>query len=146
MILPISLTIAAAAAVINLWLALRIVPTRMRDKGGLPEADAARLTTNMRAHANFAEYAPFILILMALIELAGGSPTGLWIAGTVFVAARVAHGIGMTRPSPNPFRGGGAFVTWAILAALAGWAVATAYHAGAGQPRGIITVESTARG
>ena len=133
MILPVTLTIAAALAVVNLWLAFRIVPTRMRDKVMVGDNGDARLHARMRAQANFVEYAPFVLILFGLIELGGGSPTILWVLGVVFVIGRVLHGFGMDRTGPNVLRAGGALTTWAILAVLAGWALAMAY--GASSPR-----------
>jgi uncharacterized membrane protein YecN with MAPEG domain len=85
----------------------------------------------MRAHANFTEYAPFILILMGLIEIAGGSTMGLWIAGVVFVIARIAHAFGMDRTTSSVPRAGGALATWALMAVLAVWALAIAYQASA---------------
>ncbi|HXH15169.1 MAG TPA: MAPEG family protein [Sphingomonas sp.] len=131
MILPVTLTIAAAAAVVNLWLAFRIVPIRLKDKVLLGDNGDTLLQGRMRAHANFTEYAPFILILLGLIELAGGSTLWLWIAGAVFVIARVAHAFGMDRTTSSPARAGGALATWALMALLAGWAVAIAYQANA---------------
>ncbi len=101
MILPVTLTIAAAAAVVNLWLAFRIVPMRVKGNVLIGDNGDALLQGRMRAHANFTEYAPFILILIGLIELAGGSTTWLWIAGAVFVIARVAHAFGMDRPTSS---------------------------------------------
>ena len=131
MILPVTLTIAAAVAVVNLWLAFRIVQLRLKDKVMLGDNGDTLLQGRMRAHANFTEYAPFVLILMGLIELGGGSPRWLWIAGVAFVIARIAHAFGMDRTVPSPTRGGGALVTWALLAVLAGWALTIAYQANA---------------
>ena len=88
-----------------------------------------RMMATTRAHANFAEYAPIVLVLIAAIELAGGAQVWLWAAGAVFVVGRVAHALGMPRPSPNPLRAGGILSTWAITAALAGWALVLAYQA-----------------
>ena len=131
LVLPVTLTIAAACAVVNLWLAVRIVPGRMRGKVMLGDGGDERLFALQRAHANFIEYAPFALILIAAIELAGGSPSWLWGLGGGFVAVRIAHGLGMTRPAPNPLRAVGALGTWVLLAALAGWALVIAYTDGA---------------
>ena len=127
MLLPVTLTIAAATAVIALWLALRISRIRVYDKVMVGDGDQPLLTARMRAHANFAENAPFVLILMALVELAGGSPTALWIIGALFVIARIVHPLGMERPTPNPLRAGGALVTWLLMGVLAGWALSLAY-------------------
>lgn len=124
--LPVTLTIAAACAIVNLWLASRVVPGRLK---GVAVGDGGDpgMTARMRAHANFAEYAPIVLVLLAAIELSGGARWWLWCAGAVFVVGRLAHAIGMTRPSPNPFRAGGILSTWAVTAALAGWALVLAY-------------------
>ena len=127
MILPISLTTAAAAAVVNLWLALRAAKVRMSAKVMQGDGGDTTLLERMRAHANFTEYTPFVLILIALIEFARGTSPILWGLAIVYLLARVAHGIGMTRPAPNPFRAGGIILTWAILLGLAGWAAAIPY-------------------
>lgn len=129
MVLPVTLSIAAAAAIVNLWLALRIVVGRVRGKVMIGDGGDSRLAAGMRAQSNFVEYAPFVLILMGLIELAGGSPFWLWVLGGAFIVARIGHGLGMMRPAPNIGRAGGAIGTWAILALLAGWGIGLVYTA-----------------
>ena len=134
MILPITLVMAAAAGLINIWLAIRV--TRIRVSGKITMGDGADpvMTAKMRAHANFAEYAPIILILIGLIELSGGSSLWLWILGATFIVARLSHAIGMDRPAPNPFRAGGAMVTWLVLLALSVWALVICYQAAGTKP------------
>ena len=127
MILPVTLSIAAAAAIVNLWLAMRIVVGRLRGKVMMGDGGDSRLAAGMRAHANFVEYAPFVLILMGLIELGGGSSFWLWVLGAAFILVRIGHGWGMMRPAPNIGRAGGAIGTWVILALLAGWAIGIVY-------------------
>ena len=141
MILPVTLTVAAVAGLGNLILAYRIV--RVRLKGGILLGDGgdAALLARTRAQANFIEYAPFVLILMALIEAAGGGSRWLGIAGGVFVAARVAHAIGMDRPTANPWRAGGALLTWAVLLALSVWGLALASAGGSSTAVPAIPVE-----
>lgn len=120
--LPVTLGSAAALGAINLWLALRIV--RMRLKGDVLIGDGGDdlLAGRMRAHANLVEYAPFVLVLLALIELARGSGTTLAVVASVFVVARIAHPMGMDLRRSNPARAGGAVCTWLVLAFLVGWA------------------------
>jgi uncharacterized membrane protein YecN with MAPEG domain len=125
--LPITLTIAAAAALINIWLATRVSRLRLRDKVSVGDGGNERLMSRMRAHANFVEYAPFFLILLALVEMSAGSTTWLWIAAIVFILARLAHPFGMERPAPNLMRAGGAVVTWLMLLGLALYALAIPY-------------------
>jgi len=96
MILPITLTTAGAAALINLWLAMRVGRVRGAEKVSIGDGGSAPLIAAMRAHANFAEYTPFVLILIGLIELALGSSLWLWLVAGVFLIGRVLHGLGMT--------------------------------------------------
>lgn len=129
MVLPVTLVIAAACGIINLWLALRVTRRRVGGKIMMGDGGDSLMLSQGRAHANFVEYAPFVLVLITLIELARGASPWLWALGVVFVIARVAHPIGMDRPAPNPFRAGGIMLTWVVLALLSGWALAIAYAA-----------------
>lgn len=125
--LPITLTIAGAAALINLWLSWRAGSVRIKHKIMVGDGGDPLMQARMRAHANFVEYAPFVLILMGLIELARGPHVSLWTAGIAFLLARIAHPFGMERPAPNPFRMAGILVTYLVLIGLAGWALAIPY-------------------
>jgi uncharacterized membrane protein YecN with MAPEG domain len=129
MILPITLTIAAAAALLNIWLAVRIGRVRMSKKVSIGHGGDALLETRMRAQANFGEYTPFVLILLALIELAKGSQTWLWLVAITYILARIAHAFGMERPAPNKLRAGGAMITMLVLLGLAGYALSIPYLA-----------------
>ena len=129
MILPITLTIAAAAGLLNIWLALRIGRLRMAKKVSIGHGGDALLETRMRAQANFGEYTPFVLILLALIELAKGSQTWLWLVAIAYILARIAHAFGMERPAPNKLRAGGAMITMLVLLGLAGYALSIPYLA-----------------
>ncbi len=130
MLLPITLTIAAAAALLNLWLAFRTGRLRISRKILLGDGGDPLLLSRMRAQANFVEYTPFFLILLGLIELAKGPRTWLWAVAIAFIVARVAHAFGMDRPAPNPLRMGGMLVTSLVLLGLAGYALALTYAAG----------------
>ena len=126
MILPITLTIAGAAALLNLWIGGRVSRMRIAHKVSIGDGGNAPLTTRMRAHSNFVEYTPFFLILLAGIELARGSPLWLWLAGALFVVARILHVFGMDRPAPNKLRMIGMTLTALILVVLALYAIVIA--------------------
>ncbi len=49
------------------------------------------LFRRIRAHANFLEYVPLTLILMAVAEMNHASALFLYITGAVFFVARMAH-------------------------------------------------------
>ncbi len=129
MILPITLTIAAAATLINLWLAARTGRVRLAKKVNIGDGGDPQLIARMRAQANFVEYTPFFLILLGLIEFAHGSATWLWLVAIAYILARIAHAFGMDRPAPNPFRMIGILATFAILLGLAIYAIAIPYLA-----------------
>ena len=91
MILPITLTIAGAAAIVNIWLAIRIVVIRVKAKVLIGDGGNALLAARMRAQLNYIEYTPLVLILLGLIELAHGTQAWLWGAGIVYILGRVVH-------------------------------------------------------
>jgi uncharacterized protein len=95
MILPTTLCLTAAAAIVNIWLAMRCGKVRSTEKIGIGDGGNDLLVRRMRAHANFIEQTPLTLLLIALVELAGKG--GVWLApaGALFIIGRVAHGIGM---------------------------------------------------
>jgi uncharacterized membrane protein YecN with MAPEG domain len=127
MTLPITLTIAGAAALISIWLALRVSLLRRRDRVSIGHGGNAAIEGRMRAHANFVEYTPFFLILLGLIEAARGSQTWLWIAAILFILGRLAHPFGMERPAPNALRIVSIVVTWGVLLGLAAYAISIPY-------------------
>lgn len=126
-LLPITLTIAAAAALLSIWLASRTGKVRIAHKISIGDGGNEALTARMRAHSNFVEYTPFFLILLGLVELAAGSPLWLWGVAILYILARIAHVFGMDRPAPNPLRMGGIMITMLTLLGLALYAIALPY-------------------
>ncbi|AYJ84730.1 MAPEG family protein (plasmid) [Sphingomonas paeninsulae] len=121
MTLPITLITAAALGTISLWLGLRIFRMRLREEILIGDDGNDKLAGRMRAHANLVEYAPFVLILMALIEVARGAGITLAVTAALFILARIANPIGMDLRRSNVPRASGAIVTWVVLAFLVGW-------------------------
>ena len=122
--LPATTITAALLGLIYLALSYRVSQVRLSDKVSMGDGGNETLIARMRAHANFAEYVPLILILMALIELARGAGAGfwLWLAGAAIVIGRLLHAWGMALPAPNKPRIGGTLLTWTTLALLSLWA------------------------
>jgi hypothetical protein len=125
--LPITLTIAAAAALINIWLAIRVSHVRRLNRVSIGDEGNPQVGARMRAHSNFTEYTPFFLILLAAIELSRGSETWLWGVAILFILGRLAHPFGMDRPAPNLPRMAGVLVTWLVLLGLAVYALSIPY-------------------
>lgn len=127
MLLPITLTLAAAAALFNIWLAWRVGRVRTAQKILHGDGGCAPLIRRMRAQANFVEYTPFVLILVGLIEMAMGSSTWLWLIALLYMGARIAHAFGMDSNSLHKGRMIGIIVTMLTLATLSGIALYAAY-------------------
>ncbi|GAA0310178.1 hypothetical protein GCM10009087_20320 [Sphingomonas oligophenolica] len=94
-LLPITLTTAGATALIAFWLALRTGNVRRAAKVSIGDGGDSALICRMRAQANFVEYAPFVVILIALIEFSSGTSIWLWVASVAFLVARILHPLGM---------------------------------------------------
>ncbi|MBL0768018.1 MAPEG family protein [Sphingopyxis sp. XHP0097] len=95
MILPISLTIAAGAVLLNLWLTMRVGRVRGQEKVSIGDGGNERVIRRMRAHSNFVENTAFVVILLALVELGLGSSIWLWGVGALYLVARILHALGM---------------------------------------------------
>jgi uncharacterized protein len=127
-VLPITITIAAAAALLNIWIASRIGRLRVQHKILIGDAGNEAVIARMRAHANFVEYTAFVLILIGLIELAVGSMLWLWAVGILYVLARILHVFGMDRRDMNGFRIAGAVVSMLVTLGLALYALSIPYR------------------
>ncbi|BDG75302.1 MAPEG family protein [Roseomonas fluvialis] len=111
---------AALLAPVCLWLSMRVIGLRRRLRVAIGTGGQSALERAMRAQANFAEYVPFALVLMALAE-AGGTP--VWIIhplGAALLAGRIAHGWGITREREDfRFRVGGMMATFTVIGCAA---------------------------
>ncbi|WOK35235.1 MAPEG family protein [Sphingomonas sp. C3-2] len=125
MILPITLTIAGAAALINLWLGIRVGQVRTAAGVSIGDGGNPHLIARMRAHANFTEYTPFVLILIGLIEYAQGTSLWLWAVGGVYLLGRVLHPFGMD--GLKPARMAGTMITMLALLGLGLYAISIPY-------------------
>lgn len=142
MILPITLTIAGAAALINIWLMIRVGQVRTSEKVSVGDGGNDKVIRRMRAHANFGESLPIVLILIAAIELAGGSSTWLWIVGGVYLLGRIAHGVGMDGGKLGKGRMVGTILTLLIMLGLGGYAIAIPYFATTAASTSPVTVQA----
>ena len=123
--LEITLIIAAAAALLNIWLAVRVGRVRTSEQVSVGDGGNEAVIRRMRAHANFTEYTPFFLILLGLVELAWGSNIWLWGAAIIYILGRIAHGFGMD--GIGKLRMFGTMSTLLVLLGLAIYALVIAY-------------------
>ncbi|MCA0909289.1 MAPEG family protein [Qipengyuania gaetbuli] len=118
-ILPVTLTAAAAAAIINFWLAMRVGQMRVKHKVSIGDDAGGPLTARMRAQLNFVENTVFVLVLIAAIELAGKGGSWLPIVSAIYMLGRIAHGLGMDGGKFARGRSIGVIITMLTLLGLA---------------------------
>ncbi len=124
--LPITLSAVAAAALINIWLSIRCGQVRTSEKVSVGDGGNEKLIRRMRAHSNFIENAPIVLVMIAALEFAHPGSTALAAVAGVFMLGRVAHGLGMEGGSFGIGRMIGTMITLLTLLGLAIWAIITA--------------------
>lgn len=91
-------------------------------KINLGDGGNADMLLAMRRQANFVEYVPMALILIALAEMNGAPDYAVHGFGLVLLAARVSHAFGLSNESGQIlFRGLGAAVTALVTVVAAIW-------------------------
>lgn len=125
--LSITLTIAAAAALLNIWLMLRVGKVRSADNVLIGDGGNENVIRRMRAHSNFIESAPLVLILIGAIEFSIGTNMVLWVVSALYIMGRISHAFGMDGGSLEKGRVLGTVITLLTLLGLAGWAIYISY-------------------
>ena len=99
-------------------LTARTIMIRRSSKAGVGSEGNISLDRAVRAHANFGEYVPFVLLLMLCAELLGGGVV-LHIAGIALILGRAVHAVGISRePEDLRFRVTGMALTLLALIVL----------------------------
>ncbi|WP_395664803.1 MAPEG family protein [Methylocella sp.] len=90
---------AALLALVFAALSAWVMAGRFRFGALHGDGGSAPLGVRIRAHANFIEYVPLILILALLYEASGGAPGLVHVLLAPLLVARIAHPFGMTAPA-----------------------------------------------
>ena len=119
--MPLPATSLYAALLAALFLVLSLLVVRMRYRYQVALGAPHRLVERaVRAHGNCAEYAPFFLVLLGLLEGMGLPAWGVHALGTAFVAGRVLHAWGISQePEVLRFRSAGMGLTFTVLGVAA---------------------------
>jgi uncharacterized membrane protein YecN with MAPEG domain len=115
------------AGALALWffvLSLRVSLARVGPgKPSLGDGGDVQLQRKIRGQANFAEYVPIILVLMALLELHGLAKWAVHGLGATLLLGRLLHGYAFSF-TPNSVFGRSAGIGMTFLALLVGGALA----------------------
>jgi uncharacterized membrane protein YecN with MAPEG domain len=95
--LPITAFYASLLAVLFIVLSVRVIGWRRVRRVEIGHGDDAQLLRRMRVHANFAEYAPFALLLMALAESLGPPHVFVHVAGLSLLVGRFLHAYALSQ-------------------------------------------------
>jgi uncharacterized membrane protein YecN with MAPEG domain len=107
---------ASLLAVLFLFLSVRVIGWRRQQRVEIGHGDDTQLLRRMRVHANFAEYVPFTLLLMALAENLGPPHILTHLVGVTLVAGRVLHAYGLSQtPHILKYRVWGVTLTFAAM-------------------------------
>ncbi len=129
MVIPITLFYTSVFAVFALALSFRAGAARGKSGESLlyGSPNNMLLVEKVRAHQNFLEYVPMLLLMFAAIEANGGSATFLYVMGGILFVARVAHAIGLKHDNmahPGRFIGAaGTALTTLVVAGYGLWLV-----------------------
>ncbi len=96
--LAISPIYLALLAVLYAGLSLRVIFYRKSARVALGDADDKQFQKLIRAHANFAEYTPIVMILLVVSELQGMPGWLIHLAGSAMFLGRLAHAWGISQP------------------------------------------------
>lgn len=117
---------AAPLVAAYIILTLRVIGSRRANLVSLGDGGQPDLLARVRAHGNFAEFAPLGLLLMVMAELAGAPAPAVHLAGLALLAGRLCHAWAIGWRGPMGARVAGMMLTFAALgigAAAALWPV-----------------------
>ncbi len=119
MSLTITALYASLAGLLLLVLSFRVVRWRRKLSVGLGDGGQENLLRAQRTQANFIEYVPIALILLAAAESQGLAGWLLQTAGAILMLARLLHAWGLSQSSGRSFgRYWGTLLTWVVILAL----------------------------
>lgn len=115
---PITGLYAGIAALLLVVLSLRVIRARYATRIEIGDGGDPGLARRIRAQANFVEYVPLALVVIALAEANGAAAWMLHALGAGLVVGRVAHAIGfVAKAGPGVGRGAGMLLTYLVLVA-----------------------------
>ena len=91
----ITATYLGILALLYLVLGLQVSRLRRGHRVLFGDGDNIKLRSAIRAHGNFVEYVPFIVLMVAILEMSGTPATGVHLLMGALLVARLLHPLGM---------------------------------------------------
>ncbi|MEP2987732.1 MAG: MAPEG family protein [Parasphingorhabdus sp.] len=115
----ITLFYAGVFGILMALLSIRVPIRRAKLDASWGDAGDRILATRIRVFGNFIEYIPFMILLMALVEIGGICPRQLHAAAITLLFVRLAHAFSLMEGELPLWRkigrGVGAMGTWLVL-------------------------------
>ena len=107
---------AGLLVLLFLVLSVRVITSRLSGKVAFGDGGDRALLRRIRGHANFVEYVPLALLLMAILEISRFSIYVLHALGILLLVGRVVHGYAFSFADHSGFsRRVGAGLTLVVL-------------------------------
>jgi len=128
---PVTGLYAGLLVLLLLVLAARVSLLRSKLGVGAGHGNDPQLARAIRVHGNAVEWIPPMLLVLLVAELDGANRTFLHVCGITFLAARIAHAMGLSRTTKSSAgRFWGMAGTWLVIVALAVWDIAAILRIG----------------
>ena len=120
---------AGLLGLVFIFLSVRVIRARRQERVALGDGGNPRLRRAIRVHANFAEYVPLALILIAFAELQGQPGVLVHTLGLALLVGRLIHAFGVSQENETfRYRTAGMSLTFIAIAAASvmnlGWVAA----------------------
>jgi uncharacterized membrane protein YecN with MAPEG domain len=121
---PIPVTVVFVGVFALIQVPLTVMVGFRRAQTGIQFFDGGdqTLLRRMRAHANYTETVPIVLLAMAAAELSGAPGWALWAGGLSLLVGRLTHAAILVTRGWGNARAIGMILTFLPMAGFGGWA------------------------
>jgi len=113
--MPITPLFAAIFGIMYIFLSIGVIRFRLSNQVSLGDGGHKEVERAIRIHGNFAEYVPFTLLLLWVLEYLALSGTAILVMCIILLVSRIAHYIGMKQPALFKLRQIGMLGTFLVI-------------------------------
>ena len=111
-----SATYCAILILLGFFLAIRVIAVRRSKQIGLGDGGDRDLNRRIRAHGNFSEFAPLLMVILVLLPLLGAKPLEVHCVGIPAIIGRLMHAFALSSSGGSSFgRVGGMVLTFTSI-------------------------------
>jgi uncharacterized membrane protein YecN with MAPEG domain len=124
--LPITTTFVGLFAILQIPMTVMVGLKRVQTGIQFMDGGNTSLLRRMRAHANYTETVPIVLLAMAASELSGLMPALLWVGGASLLMGRLLHVQTLVTKGWGNGRAAGMILTFLPMLGFGAWDIAAA--------------------